>query len=73
MAFRFVSLGSGSRGNATLIEAGGTRVDCVLPGHPPRAGTVLDLALPSSRLHFFDPETGNPDGAPIEPAGQEAS
>ncbi len=30
MAFRFASLGSGSRGNATLIEAGGTRVlvDC---------------------------------------------
>jgi phosphoribosyl 1,2-cyclic phosphodiesterase len=30
MAFRFASLGSGSRGNATLIEAGATRVlvDC---------------------------------------------
>ena len=30
MTFRFASLGSGSRGNATLVEAGGTRVlvDC---------------------------------------------
>lgn len=30
MPFRFASLGSGSRGNATLVEAGGTRVliDC---------------------------------------------
>lgn len=30
MGFRFASLGSGSRGNATLVEAGGTRVlvDC---------------------------------------------
>jgi phosphoribosyl 1,2-cyclic phosphodiesterase len=30
MSFRFASLGSGSRGNATLVEAGGTRVlvDC---------------------------------------------
>jgi phosphoribosyl 1,2-cyclic phosphodiesterase len=33
MAFRFASLGSGSRGNATLIEAGGTSilVDCGFP------------------------------------------
>ncbi|MGD1983388.1 MAG: MBL fold metallo-hydrolase [Chromatiaceae bacterium] len=33
MAFRFASLGSGSRGNATLIEAGATRilVDCGFP------------------------------------------
>jgi phosphoribosyl 1,2-cyclic phosphodiesterase len=33
MGFRFASLGSGSRGNATLIEAGGTRVlvDCGFP------------------------------------------
>lgn len=33
MAFRFASLGSGSRGNATLVEAGGTRVliDCGFP------------------------------------------
>lgn len=33
MAFRFASLGSGSRGNATLVEAGQTRVlvDCGFP------------------------------------------
>lgn len=39
MAFRFASLGSGSRGNATLIEAGETRVlvDC---GYPAREFVV---------------------------------
>ena len=46
MPFRFASLGSGSRGNATLIEAGDTRilVDC---GYPAR-----EFAARCERLGF---------------------
>ena len=50
MPFRFASLGSGSRGNATLIEAGATRilVDC---GYPAR-----EFVARCERL-AFDPTT----------------
>lgn len=48
-------------GYQTLINAetpDGVRIDCVTPGRSPRAGTVLDLALPEDRIHIFDPATG---------------
>lgn len=38
-------------------EAEGVRIDCITRGRPPRPGTLLDLALPAERLHFFDPIT----------------
>ena len=48
-------------GYQTMVNAitpDGVRIDCVTGGRAPRAGTVLDLALPADRLHVFDPTTG---------------
>jgi ABC-type sugar transport system ATPase subunit len=50
-----------SIGYQTMVDAAtpdGIRLACVTPGRAPRPGTVLDLALPADRLHFFDPTTG---------------
>lgn len=47
-------------GYQTMVhaEARGEPLAFLTPGHPPRAGTVLDIAVPPHRLHFFDPVTG---------------
>ncbi len=47
-------------GRQTLTEAytpQGERIDCILPGMPPPIGTILDLGVPTDRLHLFDPVT----------------
>ena len=49
-----------SIGYQTMVDAvtpDGTLLHCVTPGRAPRIGTVLDVALPSDRLHIFDPTT----------------
>ncbi len=46
-------------GYQTMVygDADGVPIEFLTPGHPPRPGTVLDLAIPRDRLHFFDPVT----------------
>ncbi|MFK8024987.1 MAG: ABC transporter ATP-binding protein, partial [Ilumatobacter sp.] len=46
-------------GYQTMVhaESGGHPIAFVTPGRPPRVSTVLDLAVPPHRLHFFDPVT----------------
>ncbi|MDJ0769373.1 MAG: ABC transporter ATP-binding protein [Ilumatobacter sp.] len=47
-------------GRQTITEARtahGERIDCILPGIAPPIGTTLDLGVPTSRLHLFDPIT----------------
>ncbi|MEP1125434.1 MAG: ABC transporter ATP-binding protein [Ilumatobacter sp.] len=48
-----------SVGYQTMVyaEALGVPVAFLTPGRAPRADTVLDLAIPPDRLHFFDPRT----------------
>lgn len=48
----------GFRTAVTTSTASGERINCVTPGVAPRPGTVLDVAVPADRLHFFDPATG---------------
>jgi ABC-type sugar transport system ATPase subunit len=47
-------------GYQTMVhaEAHSEAIAFLTPGHPPRVGTVLDIAVPPHRLHFFDPLTG---------------
>ena len=48
-------------GYQTMVNAearGGALINCITPGRAPRIGTLLDIALPPDRVHFFDPATG---------------
>lgn len=43
--------------NVVYADARGVPVAFLTTGRAPRAATVLDLAIPPERLHFFDPVT----------------
>ena len=48
-------------GYQTMVDAAtpdGLALSCVTPGHAPRPGTVLDVAVRPERVHVFDPATG---------------
>lgn len=48
-------------GYQTMVQAearNGVPIDCITPGRPPKIGTLLDVAVPPDRVHFFDPATG---------------
>ncbi len=48
----------GFRTAVTASTAAGVRVECFTGGRGPRPGTVLDVQVPTDRLHLFDPATG---------------
>ncbi|MEM7286800.1 MAG: ABC transporter ATP-binding protein [Actinomycetota bacterium] len=42
---------------AVVRDPQGHRINCVLAGPPPPAGTVLDVGVRADRMHVFDPHT----------------